>query len=231
MSSGLCFRGLGAAREIKSAYMRRLDGVFYSECFGGLLQNCKIFVLILCHFYLHGLPFSLATLREPGSQALGKTLRRHAKTRLHEAVADRQSVVKLHGIGEVAHAELIQPFQRTSLPCTADYQIYLELLRVHASILTLASGPSAPSLSNPWLPPSRKGHLRASRGMSGCATAHPTSGQSAGGATPPILAITSSFSTVLLGAAPRHRNCSTLLRVSVPSYLHRRECVVQGDLR
>src|ERR1700688_2684285 len=104
---------------------------------------------------------------------------------MHLALADRQGVIKFGGVGEVAHAELIQPFQRTSLPCAADDQIYLELLRVHASILTssprrhrllrrLAAGPITPA-----------GDVCASKRMSGCATVHPTSGHLAfAGATP-----------------------------------------------
>jgi hypothetical protein len=43
----------------------------------------------------------------------------------------RQGVVKLRGICEIAHAKLIQPFQRAGAPLFANHDLYTEFLGVH----------------------------------------------------------------------------------------------------
>src|SRR5579864_4116246 len=87
--------------------------------FHQMLENCNFLVSDLCNLYSHRLPFALATLRQPRAEALGKSLRRHAETRLHPALPHRLSVIEFRGIREVAHAELVQPFQRTNFPVAA----------------------------------------------------------------------------------------------------------------
>src|SRR5260370_20219245 len=88
------------------------------------------------NFHLHRLPFTFAPLRKPPANALRKSRGRYAKTRFYLPFADRQGVIKLRGVGERAHANLIQPLQRTSFPLAADQQLHFEFLCVHSLIIS-----------------------------------------------------------------------------------------------
>jgi hypothetical protein len=77
------------------------------------------------------LSFTFAALREPRSEPLGKTIRRQAKAGFHLAVSDGEGVVKFGGIGEVAHAELVEPFERTETALAANQDMYFEFLSIH----------------------------------------------------------------------------------------------------
>jgi thioredoxin 1 len=83
------------------------------------------------NFDVYGLAFALTALREPSGQALGKPLRRQLKTRLDHSGGNRQRVVELHGIREIAHTELIQPLERAGAAFAADHDVYQKFLRVH----------------------------------------------------------------------------------------------------
>src|ERR1700674_4693063 len=63
----------------------------------------------------HRLAFAFATLREPRAQAFTKTFRSKTEAGVTRAIGNGQSVVEFGGIGEIAHAELIEPFERAGL--------------------------------------------------------------------------------------------------------------------
>src|SRR4030088_2105307 len=81
------------------------------------------------------MPFTFSALREPRSKTLRKTLRSDSKAQLNRSFAYRQRVIELHGVGEVAHAELVQPLQRASSPLCPDHQFHSEFLCVHVAII------------------------------------------------------------------------------------------------
>ena len=75
------------------------------------------------NFNFYGLTLALAALREPGGQAFRKTLWRQLKARLNRSVGHRQRIVKLRGIREAAHAELVQPLKRAGTAFAADHYV------------------------------------------------------------------------------------------------------------
>ena len=85
----------------------------------------------------HRLPFAFAALRQPRRQAIGKTLWAQAKTRFNLPIGNGQSVVKFNRIGEVTHAELVQPLQRAGAALATNHNIDQKPLRVHC--ISLAS--------------------------------------------------------------------------------------------
>jgi hypothetical protein len=84
--------------------------------------------------YLHcdrlALPF--ATLRKPSTQSFGKAFRGQPKTRFDFALSDWESVVEVGGVGEVSHAELIEPFEWACAALATNDYVHIEFLRVHA---------------------------------------------------------------------------------------------------
>jgi hypothetical protein len=88
-------------------------------------------------FYLdeYRLAFAFATLGKPSRETFGKTFRSEAVAGFYAAIGDRKRVVKIGGIGEIAHAELVQPIEGTGFSLAANENVDGELLRVHASIL------------------------------------------------------------------------------------------------
>ena len=87
------------------------------------------------HFDMHGLTFALAALGKPVSEALGKTFGSETITGLDAAIGNRESVVEIGRVGEIAHAELVEPIERAGFSFAADEDVDRELLGVHASIL------------------------------------------------------------------------------------------------
>src|SRR5579883_1309091 len=85
---------------------------------------------------LHGSALALAALGKPGAKAFGEALRAKPETGLDFAVAEGQGIVKIGGIGEVAHAELIQPFEGAEAFLAANQRLDVEFLGVHGSIVT-----------------------------------------------------------------------------------------------
>ena len=85
------------------------------------------------HFHFHRLPFTFPPLRQPRSQSFRKPLRRQPETRFHLAFGHRQRIVKIRRIRKIPHAELIQPFQRTRPPLSANHHLHQKFLRVHAA--------------------------------------------------------------------------------------------------
>jgi hypothetical protein len=84
------------------------------------------------------LALAFATLCQPSGQPFGKAVRRNPKARFHFPVADRQRVVKLRGVREVTHTELIEPFQRARAALSANHDIHQKPLRVHGISLSSA---------------------------------------------------------------------------------------------
>ena len=78
---------------------------------------------------------TFSTLREPCAETFSKALGREAEACFQEAVGHRQRVVKIRRIGEIAHAELIKPFQRAGLALSANHQKHLKFLDVHNGII------------------------------------------------------------------------------------------------
>jgi len=97
---------------------------------GGVGQNRSL--------HNHRLASSFAALRQPTGQAFCKALWREAKTGFDFAVGDGQRIVKLRSVGEVAHAELVQPFERAGAPLAANHYLHRKFLRVHFTELTIA---------------------------------------------------------------------------------------------
>jgi hypothetical protein len=65
--------------------------------------------------------FAFSALVQPSAQAFGKALWGNPETYFNGAGFQWQRVVKLGGICEVPHAELIQPIQWTIPPLAADH--------------------------------------------------------------------------------------------------------------
>src|SRR6266446_3568569 len=74
-----------------------------------LRRDLRALKLFLCHLHDYGLAFAFAALRKPRAQAFGETLGRKPKARFDLTFADRKGVVKVRGVGEIPHAELIEP--------------------------------------------------------------------------------------------------------------------------
>ena len=81
---------------------------------------------------------TFAALREPGGKALGKALRGEAEAGLDGTVGHGERFVKIGGVGEISHAELVEPLERTRAAFAANQNIHMELLRVHKSESTTA---------------------------------------------------------------------------------------------
>jgi len=75
-------------------------------------------------------------LRQPCCQPIGKALRRESKARFHFAIGHWQRIVKLRGVGEIAHAKLVQPLQRADPAFSANHHLHQKLLRVHGISLS-----------------------------------------------------------------------------------------------
>lgn len=71
------------------------------------------------------------SLRQPGRQSFREAFRRETKACLDPSISHRQRVVEIRGIREVAHAKLIQPFERAGLGFALNDDVDLESLRVH----------------------------------------------------------------------------------------------------
>ena len=84
-----------------------------------------------------GLAFAFAALGEPGGEAFGEAFGREAVAGFDAAVSDGESVVEIGGVGEIAHAELVEPIEGAGLFVAENDDVDGELLRVHASILAL----------------------------------------------------------------------------------------------
>ena len=86
-------------------------------------------------FHLDGLAFAFAALGEPCSEALRETFRCETETGLDAPVRDRERVVEIGRVGEIALAELVEPVERARFFLASNEDVDRELLRVHASIL------------------------------------------------------------------------------------------------
>ena len=88
---------------------------------------------------MHDYRFTLSftALSEPCPETLRKTLWCKAEAGLYPAVSHGQRVVKVRGVCEIAHAELIEPIERAGAALAANHDIHFEFLRVHAAIITL----------------------------------------------------------------------------------------------
>jgi len=82
-------------------------------------------------FDANGLSLALSPLREPSRESFGETFWREAEARLDEARGNGEGIVEFGGIGEVAHAELVEPFERTETALAANQDIHFEFLSIH----------------------------------------------------------------------------------------------------
>src|SRR5690348_12105523 len=89
--------------------------------------------LFASDLHCYGLAFALAALREPGGEALGKTFRSEPETGFNLTISDGECVVKIGGVGEVAHAELIEPVERAGASLSANHHVDMEFLCVHVA--------------------------------------------------------------------------------------------------
>jgi hypothetical protein len=86
---------------------------------------------------------AFATLREPNGESFGKTIRTEAEAGFDFAFCDRKGVVKVGGVGEIAHAELIEPVERAGARFAADDDVDIEFLRVHERKIIAAAASRA----------------------------------------------------------------------------------------
>ena len=94
-------------------------------------------------FDLDRLTFTLTALGQPCGKTVRKSLRGKTKAGLDNSVSDGKGIVKIGGIGEIAHAELIEPLERASAALPANDHLDSESLRIHGpSIALLATGPA-----------------------------------------------------------------------------------------
>jgi hypothetical protein len=84
-------------------------------------SSCKLFVLEAGYHDLHGLAFAFSALRQPSAETLCKALRSDAKAGFYLTFGKWQGVIKFRGIGEIPHAELIQPLQRANSPLSTNH--------------------------------------------------------------------------------------------------------------
>jgi hypothetical protein len=84
-----------------------------------------------------GLAFAFAALGEPGGEAFGEAFGCEAEAGFDAAIGDGERVVEVGGVGEIAHAELVEPIKRAGLFFAVDKNVDGELLSVHASILAV----------------------------------------------------------------------------------------------
>jgi hypothetical protein len=89
------------------------------------------------------LPFSFAALREPCGKAFGKTFGSEAEAGFDFAFCDRKGVVKIGGVGEITHAELIEPIKRAGPGFAANDDVDIEFLRVHERKIIAAAASRA----------------------------------------------------------------------------------------
>ena len=87
--------------------------------------------LFASDLHCHGLAFAFAALGEPSGEALGEAFGSEVETGFDLAISDRKRVVKVGGVGEVAHAELIEPIERAGAAFAANYHVDMEFLCVH----------------------------------------------------------------------------------------------------
>jgi hypothetical protein len=81
--------------------------------------------------YDYGLAFAFAALRQPCGETFSKPFRSKAKTGFDLAIGDGKSIVKVGGVGEIAHAKLVEPIERADASCAAYHNVDMEFLCVH----------------------------------------------------------------------------------------------------
>lgn len=72
------------------------------------------------NFHGDGFAVGLAAFREPFAERGGKSFGIDLQASFDLAFGDGQSVVEFGGAGEVAHAESVQPIERTRLALAID---------------------------------------------------------------------------------------------------------------
>jgi hypothetical protein len=82
-----------------------------------------------------GVALAFAALGEPSGETFRETGRSEAEAGFDAAIGDGERVVKVGGVGEVAHAELVEPIERAGFSVALNHDVHGKLLRVHASIL------------------------------------------------------------------------------------------------
>ena len=85
-----------------------------------------------------GLALAFAALSEPGGQAFGEAFWGEAIAGFNAAVRDGERVVKVGGVGEISHAELVEPVEGAGFFLAEDEDVDGELLGIHASILAVS---------------------------------------------------------------------------------------------
>jgi hypothetical protein len=81
-------------------------------------------------------PLALATLGEPGAHGFCQALGLDAETRFEEAFGNRECVIKLGLAGEVAHAKIVKPIERTGTALGPYNDFHAQLLSVHKASIT-----------------------------------------------------------------------------------------------
>src|SRR5260370_40307271 len=81
--------------------------------------------------YRHGLAFPFTALREPLGEAFGEAFRNQPEAGFDFSISNRKRVVEIGRVGKVAHAELIQPFERAGPSFAANHDLDGEFLCLH----------------------------------------------------------------------------------------------------
>lgn len=104
------------------------------------------------NFHGDGLAIGLPAFRKPFAERSGESFGIDLQAGFHLSFGNWQSVVKFGRAGEVAHAEGVQPVERTLLALAIDDRLDFQFLRVHeGSIASVPAGDpaaqSGPSLA------------------------------------------------------------------------------------
>ena len=75
--------------------------------------------------------FAFSALREPGGQTFGKSFGSEAKTGLQLASSSREGVIEVGRVGEISHAELIEPIKGARFAFATNKNLNMEFLGVH----------------------------------------------------------------------------------------------------
>lgn len=87
-------------------------------------------------FHFYRLAFALTALRKPCCQSIGVAIGLDAKAGFDAAIGNGEHIIKFGGVGEISHAETIEPIERTRLAISGDDDFNGKFLRVHSASIT-----------------------------------------------------------------------------------------------
>ncbi len=116
---------------MQAKILQKIRKTFRQSFFYSSFNNFQ--KLLADNLHLNGLAFAFAALREPRAEAFGKTFGGEAEAGFDFSVGDGKRVVEVGGVGEIAHAKLIEPIERAGAGGAVDDYVYVEFLCVHGA--------------------------------------------------------------------------------------------------